>query len=130
MAYSARLRADDRRPPRGALEPRDVDLDVDEACRAHRSIRHARVAFAHTAPPEFPAGPQDSQQLREDVGNGVHAVEAVQAVHNIYTGVGERRRTRQDRQRAGRDLLRERLREAVSILLRELDSAGIMRTRS
>ena len=54
-------------------------------------------------------------------------MEAVHAVHNIYAGVGEPRRTRQDRQRAGRDLLRERFREAVPILLRELDGAQALR---
>ena len=53
------LHADDWRPPRGALEPRDVDLHLDEARRAHRSVRHARIAFAHAAPHEFPAGPQE-----------------------------------------------------------------------
>ena len=87
MAYSARLRAHDRRPPRAALQPRDVDLDVDEARRAHRSVRHARVAVAHTAPHEVPAGPQDSQQLREDVGNGVRAREAGRA--GVQSAPGE-----------------------------------------
>ena len=42
----ARLHAHDWRPPRGALEARDVDLDVDEACRAHRPGQHARSAFS------------------------------------------------------------------------------------
>jgi hypothetical protein len=68
MAHSARLRADDRRPARGSLEPRDVDLDVDEACRAHRPGHHARsvvgVPRDRTGPHEFPAGPQESQHLR------------------------------------------------------------------
>ena len=57
MAYSARLRADDRRPARVSFEPRDVYLDLDKARRAHRPVRHARIAFARTAPHEFPAGP-------------------------------------------------------------------------
>ena len=60
-AYSARLQADDRRPARGAPEPRDVDFHVDEACRAHRPGHHARSVIKiprdRTRPDESPAGP-------------------------------------------------------------------------
>ena len=58
------LHADDWRPARGALEPRDVYFHIDEARRAHRSVRHARVAVALTAPDEFPAGPQRAGALQ------------------------------------------------------------------
>ena len=69
MAYSARLRADDRRPPRGALEPRDVDLDVDEPRRAHRPGQHARSAFSRRA--VRAAGPHQSLQTANNYANSL-----------------------------------------------------------
>ena len=88
------LHADDWRPARGALEPRDVYFHIDEARRAHRPGHHARsiikIPRDRTGPHESPAGPQEPHHLRVDAVEGLHAVEAVQAVDDVYARIGQR----------------------------------------